>query len=218
MSYNHNNPAPSPDDFAHEVGALEMDAANFEGVTITSENAGALRDIVARGNDIKKRMEAARKDAKQPHLDAGKAVDAAFKPPIENTTGIVTTAKSRLQAYLIAEQERERAEAEAARKAAEALKDDAIIGQRVTEIADAKAKQAEQAGRVASQDGIAKVASLRTYRFAQVDDATALVAHYASNPDMIALAEKLANADIRAAKGAEITIPGVTVAEEKRVA
>ena len=39
-----------------------------------------------------------------------------------------------------------------------------------------------------------------------------MVQHYALHPDVVAAAEKVANADIRAAKG-QIEIPGVKVRE-----
>jgi hypothetical protein len=41
------------------------------------------------------------------------------------------------------------------------------------------------------------------------------VAHYASHPASIAEADRLANAEIRAAKGAEISIPGIEINEEQ---
>ena len=85
-----------------------------------------------------------------------------------------------------------------------------------------RAQQAEALAanrpRVESEDGIARAASLRTYRYAEVADATAAAKHYAKHPDLIAAIEKIANAEIRAAKGEAVSIPGVTVREEKRIA
>ena len=39
--------------------------------------------------------------------------------------------------------------------------------------------------------------------------------HYRDHPEMDALLVRLANADLRAAKGAEINLPGFEVIEEK---
>jgi hypothetical protein len=212
------NDLNTPEDFIHEIGALELEAAAFEGVEITAENAPALRDVIARGVAIGKRIEAARKDAKKPHLDACKDVDADYKPVAEHVTGIANAAKGLLTPFMVAEQKRQQAEAEEARKKAEALRKDALLSER----AEARAVEAEKAAqapvRIASASGFSRAGSLRTYRSARVIDAAAMVAHFAGHAAVIEAAERLANAAIRDAKGAAINIPGVEVVEEQRVA
>ncbi len=213
------NDIPTPDDFTHEIGALEWEASEFDGVEITHENAPAVRDVIARATALAKRIEDARKTAKQPHLDAGREVDASFKPPLEKVSGIGALAKKILTPYLAAEQERQRAEAEAARKLAEeAAKADSENAAKAEAAAREAERKAQDAGRVASKSGLARAVSLRTVRRAVVTDAKALVAHYAAHPAVIEAAEKLANADIRAAKGAAVEIPGISIEEEKVVA
>jgi hypothetical protein len=207
------NDIQAPEDFIHEIGALEMDAKAFEGVEITAENAPALRDVIARGVALGKKIEAARKGAKQPHLDACKDVDADFKPVAEHVSGIAGAAKGLLTPFLVAEQKRQQEAAAEARAWAEVL---------ATKEADAAAvetaKQVAVAGRVESASGLARAISLRTYRSARVTDAAAMVAHFAGHASVIEAAEKLANAAIRDAKGQPITIPGVEIVEEQRAA
>src|SRR5690606_8071525 len=161
-------------------------------------------------------------EAKQPHIDAAKAVDAAFKPALAEVADALGVAKNPLALFLAAEEARHGAEAGEARrdaedaaKTSEARKDDAAIAALAREYAEApalaakrKERAAASAGNVGSASGLARAASLRVYRSARVIDSAALVAHYAGRQDVIDAALKLANADIRASKG-EITIPGV---------
>lgn len=225
----HNNPAPSPADFEHEIATLAAEIGALD--SVDAGNAPAVRDMIARGNAIAKKLEAARKEAKQPHMDAAKAVDDAFKPALAEIADALAVAKKALTAFLAAEEKRQQeAAAEARRKAEEAAKtaaamaDDEFVGGFAKEQADVAAleakrmeRDAQSAGNVVSASGLARAASLRTYRTAKVTDSAALVAHYAGRQDVIDAALKLANADIRASKG-EITIPGVEIVEEKRVA
>lgn len=228
-----NDTGPSAADFDHMVSALQIDAEKVE--VVTADNAQDVRDLIARAQATTKKVEAARKEAKQPHLDAGKAVDAEFKPHRETLDSVVAALKEPLQAYLVAEEKRRQAEAEAARKAAEeaaAFAEDAQgededpeLAAKAAEFARKREERAAQAealaengARVESGSGLARAASLRTYRYAELTDAKAAAAHYSSHPDVLAAIEKVANAEIRAAKGAPVSIPGVAVREEQRVA
>jgi hypothetical protein len=135
-----------------------------------------------------------------------------------------------LTAFLKAEDERKRAEAEEARlkaeaeaKAAAMLADDEFVGADMAERAkqaDIEAKRAERAAEYNTVAGAesARAMGLRTYYRAKVLDSKAMVEHFAGHPDVIAAAEKLANAQIRAAKGGPVSIPGVEVVEDRRVA
>lgn len=225
-----NDTGPRADDFTHSIDALRLEAKRF--TEVSGDNAGDARDLIARTQALSKKVEAARKEAKQPHLDAGKAVDAEFKPIKSTLDDLVAAIKKPLQAYLLAEEQRRQADAEAARKSAEdaaafaeAAQEDGELAARAAEFARKRQEQAQQAEalaankpRVESEDGIARAASLRTYRYAEVSDASAAATHYAKHPDLIAAIEKIANAEIRAAKGETVSIPGVTVREEKRIA
>lgn len=227
-----NDTGPSADDFTHSVDALRLEADRFS--EVTADNAGDARDLIARTQALGKKVEGARKEAKQPHMDAAKAVDAEFKPLKEALDDLVAAIKRPLQAYLVAEEKRRQAEAEAARKAAEeaaafaedaSADDDAELAAKAAEFAKRRQEKAEQATalaenrtKVESKAGLSRAASLRTYRYAEITDALAAAAHYANHPDVLDAIQKVANAEIRAAKGAPVTIPGVTVREEQRIA
>jgi hypothetical protein len=224
-----NYSAPSPDDFIFAVEALKSDVDALP--PVTADNAGNIRDLLAKTGEMAKKVEKARKDAKEPHLEAGRQVDASFKPLLDTLAELKDAINRPLAAFIKAEQDRQRAEAEAARKAAEdaaafseAVADDEDMAAKAKAFAEQrdrdaklKADQAGMAGRVQSASGFARAAGLRTYRRAEVEDAAKLVAHFASHPDVIDAALKAANATLRAAKGADIQIPGVRVVEEQKV-
>lgn len=218
----HNNPPEAAILFQEEIDTIK---ARADAVTeITAGNAGDVNDLIKLAGKLAKDIDAKRKEEKQPHLDAGKEVDGTYNPLKDEATKAVDPLKSKLAAY-IAEQRRiadearrqaERIAAEETRKA-ELLKDDALVGedaakdaaQAAIDLASAKA-QAKAATNVKGSEGF-RAAGLRTARKAIITDAAKLVAHYAGHADVIALCERLANADIRAAKGAPISIAGVEV-------
>lgn len=227
-----NHAPPSADDFVFAVEALKLDVDNMP--EVNADTAPKIRDLLARVGEMAKKVEKGRKEAKEPHLEAGRKVDAEFKPLNETLADLKKAIDRPLAAWMRAEQERQRAEAEAARKAEEeaaqfaeamAEDDDDDMAARAREFAEKRAAesrlkqaQAENAGRVQSADGFTRAAGLRTYRSAEIIDAAKLVAHFASHPDVIDAAHKAANAAIRAAKGGPVEIPGVRVVEEQRVA
>lgn len=199
---------------------------------VTDENAPKVRDLIAEAGEIEKKVEARRKAEKQPHLDAGKQIDAAHATLVEPITKARDFLKKRLAKYLQALEDKRRAEAaEAARKAEEARK--------AAEAAAAKSRapdpfaafdaqeaqeQAVEAARAASAPvNIAgheatRAAGLRSYWLVEVTDGEALVKHFAASPALIEEARKLAAAQVRAAKGAPCGIPGIKITEDKRVA
>lgn len=225
-----NEAPPSADDFMFQVEALKLDADNLP--EINADTAPKVRDLLGRVTEMAKKIEAGRKAAKEPHLEAGRRVDAEFKPLTDTLAALKDAINRPLAAWLKAEQDRQRAEAEAARKAAEeaaafqeAMADDEDMAAKAKAFAekrqieaDLKQAQAEGSGRVQSASGFTRAAGLRTYRSAEITDAAALVAHFASHPDVVDAALKAANAAIHAAKGGEVNIPGVRVVEEQKVA
>ena len=225
-----NEAPPSADDFVFQVEALKLDADNLP--EINADTAPKVRDLLGRVTEMAKKVEAGRKSAKDPHLEAGRRVDAEFKPLTDALSDLKDAINRPLASWMRAEQERQRAEAEAARKAAEeaaafqqAMADDDEMAAKAKAFAEKRAAeaamkqaQAEGAGRVQSASGFTRAAGLRTYRHAEVTDAAALVAHFALHPDVVEAATKAANAAIRAAKGAPVQIPGVRVVEEQKVA
>lgn len=225
----HNNPPSAADLFAEQIASLTAQVASFG--EITEETAGAANDIIKRAGQIAKEIDQRRKDEKQPHLDAGRSVDATYNPLKDSANALVAPLKRALAAFIaeqkrLAEEERRAKEEKARQEAAKAaaLANDELVGERVqaqakqamTDFKDARIAE-KQAANVKGSVGF-RAAGLRTRRFAKIVNARELVRHYANNPDVIALCERLANADIRAAKGAPVSIGGVTVAIEEVLA
>ena len=167
-----------------------------------------------------------------PHDEALAALKAEYKPTLKNADEANKSLRRALDAFANAEQERlereQRAKYEAERKATEAARR-AIEDQRAKQMRDdpiAALTSAEpelpmpppppEPVRVTLGGQSGKVAGLRTYWEAEITDHAAALQHYANHPDVVALVQKLAKADVKNAKGS-ITIPGVRPYEDRRV-
>lgn len=225
------------DAFTAEATEIADAASEWANVEITTETkAGELKDFLDTARAKLKEIEERRKVEKQPFLDAGRDVDAAFK----KVTGIIEQAsklaKAPLEAFLREQQriadEKRRAEQEAARKAAEEAERELLIAERNRNAAamaeaEEKRKEAEEAAKAAEADARVKVSSatgtganrtgLRTVRSARISNINQAMLHYRGHADLVECITRLANADIRAAKGAAITIPGIEIIEEKKL-
>ena len=209
--------------------------ADADAVTeITEANAQFVRDHVGYGGKLAKEIDATRDDKKRPHLEAGRQIDGAYKPLIEECDRIIKGLKQKLAAFLDAREREAKRVAEEARrkleeaerlaaKAVEEPEDDPFLAATAPTVdvmaAHVEAKVAEgqalAASRVSSAAGGFAATSLKTKRSAKVTDWSALAAHYINSGDLRATLEKLANADIRHAKGADISIPGVEIVTER---
>ena len=163
--------------------------------------------------DLKKRAEAEHKAEKAPHLEAGRAVDAKFKPIIETADDAANALRRVLTSYMAAEEAKLRAAAELERKAAEeaarqAKAAAAAKGQPEPEDVPlplpepAKVQAGGQRGR--------KVGLREITKYVMTDYEAAL-AHVKEHPDVRAAVEKVAAAMARA--GAKV--PGVEAKIEK---
>jgi hypothetical protein len=95
---------------------LCVDVAKLE---VNADVAPRLRALQAEELKLRKKLEAAHKTEKEPHLRAGQEVDAKYKPLITKIGAAVASVTTLLTKYMEAERERQRQAAEAARKAAE---------------------------------------------------------------------------------------------------
>jgi hypothetical protein len=219
----HNQPPSAAELFADEIASLKARAESFG--PITDANAGEARDLIGLSKKLAKDIDAKRDEEKRPHLEAGREIDATYKPlvdaaksapaPLERALLDHINEQKRLAAEA-AEKARRLAEEEAKRAAA--LADDPILGEDVVEAAKLAEQKAEvaaasvkTANTVKGSEGF-RAAGVRVTLKAKVTDWTALVAHFAGHPDVQAAAEKAANAMIRSTKGT-IAIPGVEVIE-----
>ena len=232
-----------PDNIGHnradDVEAYREMLARFKAdadtvTEINESNAQFVRDHVGYGGKLAKEIDATRDDKKRPHLEAGRQIDGAYKPLIEECDKIIKGLKQKLAAFLDArEREAKRIADEARRKLEEAERlaakaveepeEDPFLAATAPTVdvkaAHVEAKIAEgqalAASRVSSAAGGFAATSLKTKRSAKVTDWNALAAHYLSRGEVRAVLEQLANADIRHSKGAEISIPGVEIVSER---
>lgn len=235
----HNAP-PSPiDEMREKVNEFGRAAQQWGETGVqTDADAERLNDFLAGARQIHKDLDAMRVAEKKPHDDAAKAVQAKFKPLLDAIERAGAAAKGVLSAYMrrkeaqLAEQRRREAEeaarieAEAQAKAAEAEARGDLVGAAEAEAAAAVAKAEADAAtdadaakaRVQSASGAGRTTGMRTFRIAKIVNSALAVAHYRNHPEVLATIERLANADIRASRGAAVSIPGVDVIEERRVA
>lgn len=144
---------------------------------------------------LKKQAEDAHKSEKAPHLEAGRAVDAKFKPLIGNCDDVCVQLRRALTPWLVAEENRLKAEREA--RVREAMRNDAPLP-----LETPKAHAGGQRG---------KKTGLRTVTRTRVTDHAAALAHFAQHDDVRALVAKLADRLLKA--GGQM--PGAELYEER---
>ncbi|AHD00459.1 hypothetical protein [Leisingera methylohalidivorans] len=221
------------------AGFLDAAAEWIEKGDITSEgDAQLLNDFIAGAKKRKTATDKARAAAKKPHDDAGKAVQAAFKPiitklesAVSKTSPLLTTwlqkkEAARQEKLRIQHEEARRAQEEADRKAAEAAARNDISGEidaeAAREEADLMAKDAARAAKskanVTSATGGGRTASLRTYHTAMVVNVRAAFMHYQENPALAECLRSLADAEIRSKDFDPETmkIPGIEIITDRK--
>lgn len=222
----HNNP---PQEFARVDSLVETaDRWKEERKVIeTDEIADKAAAFLNQLRDEAKEIEKTRKAEKQPHIDAGKAVDAKFKTQVERLTASANIIKGILTPYLekkeAERQEAERkaqAEALAAQKAAdEAAKKAKGIDAEIAAAAaaDNAAQMQKDAHQIAtSRVGVSssmggRAVSLRTVKTGEIVDQSKVYRKFKNAPSVIEALQKLVNAEVRAGR----TVPGVKVIEER---
>lgn len=238
----HNNPPPFDQGKVDALTAKVAEWAdagtdwlNMETVN-DAETAAKLADYINGCRAITKEIDDTRKDEKKPHLDAGRAVDAAYKgigARLEKTQQAI---QPMMTSWLKREEERKEAErkkaAEDARKQAEEaerLRQQAEARNDMAGVADAESlskhadklvKKAEkkQTAKAASHSGGGRSVSLRDKRVVEVINTRLLFMYFKSDEDVMAkVAEVLksaAAAQIRGGVPAD-KIPGITTKVEK---
>ncbi|MBS8227134.1 hypothetical protein [Vannielia litorea] len=240
----HNNPPPyDPEALSeHKSKADEFLAVTQQWLGLekieTEEHAAQVTDQLDGLRGLYKKVDGARKAAKKPHDDAGKAVQAAYSPILTKLQRAADALKPKLGAYVEAKARRE---AEAKRKAEDEARREAAAAERALREAEAsgdisaqveaeeKAKAAEKAAkeaqkapdtRVRSASGAGRTMSMRTVKEVEVVNINVLFLHYRDHPEVKALLQRLATADVRATgyDHAADPVPGITVTERKVMA
>lgn len=167
--------------------------------------------------DLGKKADKERDEKKRPHLEAGRAIDAEYKPLVEAATNAANAIRDMLTQWMRAEEAKQRAEAEKARKAEQ----DRIEKERAERLAaNPIAEFTEEPPlplapieppRVQAGGQAGRKAGLRTVVRYEIEDYAAALAHVTNHKDVIAAVEKACFAMAKA--GA--TVPGVKRIEEK---
>ena len=207
----------------------------------TEDQAGKANDFLAQVKKIEKDADAERKKQKQPHADAGKAVDEAFKGLLDPLSKISGPVKAKLLAFaeIKAEQERRekallaeaarQAEAEAARLLQQAQDRGDVFGEAEAEKA---AKDSERMAKAAAKDtktqiksatGGGRTLSARTIKRARIGNINKAFAHFRDHENrsygeaLETLLIRMSEAEFRRADGPD-DIPGIEAYEERSIA
>lgn len=217
-----NNPPAFDAMSIHIEDLFSLVSDSLTGSVETDEQEAALDDLLDDFRKARKLADTERAAEKKPHDEAGKAVQAKWKPLLDRCDMAVDEIKRLLTPYRTAKQKAKddaarqaREEAEAQQRAAqEALRQSEDLEDRFA--AEAQLKQAEKL--TAQANRIDRSATgLRTHWEAEITDPHAAVKHYLNrSPErFIALAQQLADED---ARGARAPVPGVVFHEIKKAA
>lgn len=231
----HNMPPVDPfDAFAAHIADLLDTASGFlDGEPVETEAvASRVSQLMDECRRAARDADAARAAEKRPHDEAAKAVQAKWKPLLEQVDRAVQVCKDALKPFLAKQEADKRAAAllarqeadEAARKAQEALRATSVTDLAAREQAEALLKQSDAAAKAATKaeadrgrvSGGSRAATLRTYYTAQICDATEAARwawmHRRADCEeyFTGLAQQAVNSGARA-------IPGFTIIEEQRV-
>ena len=195
----------------------------------TETDANMARNMQAALLQLNKRADAMHKAEKQPHLDAGRAVDAKFE-----FRKLVATVADRLRdvftAFMKAEEVRARAEAQkkfeeerqkaqeernAAEKERERLEREDPALALITEPEPLpELPLAPEPVKIQVGGGIGRKAGLKTVYIGRILDWQKVIQHFSGHQQIRDLLQKLVDADVRLNK-VQCSIPGVEVVEER---
>lgn len=218
-----------------ELAAETETAAGFLAKPISDQDIANQAGIWAkRVGDLAKRADSERETEKKPHLEASRAVDAKWRPVVEDAKDLATRLKRHVEPFLIEQKRKADEAARLAREEAEKVRREAeerFRKARETEGAadrareEADAAKALAAAREAERQSVAAPANaragrtgatvaLRTEKRANVVDYDACLAALKDHPDMKALVEQLAQRAVRAG----VPLAGVEVVEIQKAA
>ncbi|WP_126975602.1 hypothetical protein [Frigidibacter oleivorans] len=181
----------------------------------TEAQSQMLTDFVAGARAVQKEIDAERVAQKRPHDDAANAVQEAYRLPLDILKRVLDRAKQLQGDWLIRERRRLEEEQRAARIEAERIAAEAraaearsIAANDLAGLAEAEANRAaaEKAEKAAAREVKAKAGSytgggrtmsLRTQKFAEIENPRAVFMHFQSDPAVIDLLQRLATAAIR---------------------
>lgn len=211
----------NPPDTIEEIIPLEIEQASewlrSIGEITSQRDADIAGNRVSALRELKKQVEAKHKKEKEPHLAAGRAVDAKYKPLIEDVDGACKALLAAVTKFLNAERDRK------AKEAREAYERE--VAARVLERAQARDEgepveeelalpPPPQPVKVNAGGARGAKIALRSETIAVITDYEAVLHHFAHHEDIESCVQKLAN---RAAK-AGVQVPGVKIEKVQKAA
>jgi len=235
----HNGAPPYvPDDLLAKVADFAATAGEWLDVKAISsaEQAARCTDYLDGARELFKLLDSERRRQKIPHDEAAKAVQEVFRPSLEKVDFSIKRVGSVMTAWLSAEKRRqeeqqrqERAEAQRLRREAEDLArmaearndiDGMVAAQ--AQLAEAERAQKEASKKVSARAGSAtgggRLTSLRVTTECVVESKGVALARYRDHPEVIALIERLATAEVRAQKGEKVAPNGFKLVEKESAA
>lgn len=219
----HNNPPAEATFGLHIDDLFALLSATLAGGSVdTDEKEAAIDGLMDDFRAASKDADEARKTEKKPHDDAGKAVQAKWKPVIDKADRGVAECKAALTPYRV---EKQRIADEAARKAREAAETAQAAAQAALQQSDDLEARYQAEQDLAQAQRLTAVANkidrsatgLRTSWEAELTDKTAALRHYLKTQpgEFEALILVLADRD---ARGARPPVPGVLYHDRKKAA
>lgn len=227
----HNAPPPIEAHKMHIEELFEEAKGFLDGEPIANQDqADAIGKLLGMLREARKGADEQRATEKRPHDEAGKAVQAAWKPLIDLTATAESVAKKALAPWLEARETEARAAAEAARREADEKAAAARAAQQAAatddlaarHAADEAAKIADRANKAANRAekakpmaaGHGRAVSLRSVWSATLADPVAALRYYKTQQadELKAWLQDQADRDVRA--GTRV-IPGFTITEER---
>lgn len=240
----HNNPPAYDPEILSELDQRTVDFLKVTQEWIDLEKieneqqAGLCTDQISGLRELYKEADGARKAAKKPHDDAGKAVQSAFTPLLTKLKMSADKLKPKLEAYAtkrareeerrkqqeLAEAEARRQEAEEKAKAAEASGDISaqVDAQEAAEQAEKDVKEAGKGPdtKVRSATGAGRTMALRTVKEVEFTNMNVVYMYFKDEPKVAELLKALATAKVRSKDYDHATepVPGIVIREVKKVA
>lgn len=214
-----NNPPPLEAMQLHVEDLFATVSGSTASEVKTDEQEAALDELLETVRLTRKDADAKRVEAKKPHDDAAKAVQAAWKPLLDRLDAATAALKDAVTPYRLA---RQKAKDEEARKAREAAEAERLAAQKALKESDDLEERFAAEERLKHSSKLEAVANridrsatgLRSRQIAVITDRKALLQHVMkTDPD--ALTDWL---QAYAQRGLPSVLPGVEVQTERKAA
>ncbi len=214
-----NNP-PEDDDHAaltDQIDSAEAGVSKYAEIN-DDKSAKSAQSLRSRLNELSGKAEKIRETEKAPHLQAGKTVDAKWKPLVNKAKEAANTIRNALSAHETrkahAEAEKQRKADEKRRKAEEEAAKAAAAGKPTPEpIPETEPEPMQSAPVTNIKGGYGRAAKIQQVFVAHVEDQDAAYQFLKGHPDLVEFIGKLAQRAVNAGR----EVPGVRIEEQRKV-